>query len=134
MLFRLINVETSSKINLRSIAEMNLFSSAIARINSFFHGLQVKRFLAVALVGLVLLTANVDTSRTYGMKSDSKSTLNDPDRPQTTREWKQEARATEDAPDERIKKIGQETGDALKEFGQMYQDTAKRSAQELKDS
>jgi hypothetical protein len=134
MLFRLINVETTSKINLRSIAEMNLISSAIARINAFFQSLQVKRFMAVALVGLVLLTANVDPSKSYGMKSESKSTLNDPDRPQTTREWKQEARATEDAPGERIKKIGQESGDALKEFGQMYQDTAKRSVQELKDN
>lgn len=113
---------------------MNLISSAIARINALFQSLQVKRFMAVALVGLVLLTANVDASKSYGMKSESKSTLNDPDRPQTTREWKQEARATEDAPGERIKKIGQESGDALKEFGQMYQDTAKRSVQELKDN
>ena len=112
---------------------MNLISSAIDRINSFFQGLQVKRFLAVVLVGFVVLTANVDNSRTYGGRSESKSTLNDPDRPQTTREWKQEARATEDAPGERAKKIGQETGDALKEFGQMYQDTAKRSVRDLKD-
>ena len=112
---------------------MNLFYSAIERINSFFQSFQVKRFMAVALVGLVLLTANVGNSKTYGMKSESKSTLNDPDRPQTTREWNQEARATEDAPGERAKKIGQETGDALKEFGQMYQDTAKRSVRDLKD-
>ncbi|MGL5064516.1 MAG: hypothetical protein ACRC62_31390 [Microcoleus sp.] len=43
---------------------MNLISSAIERINSFFQGLQIKRFLAVALVGFLVLTANVDNNRT----------------------------------------------------------------------
>lgn len=116
---------------------MNLISTAIDRISSLFKGLQVKRFLAVVLVGFVLLTANVDagrSSKAYGSQVGSKADLNDPERPQTTREWKQEARETEDAPGERLQKIGQETGDALKEFGEMYQDTAKRSVRELKDN
>jgi hypothetical protein len=116
---------------------MNLISTAIDRISSLFKGLQVKRFLAVVLVGFVLLGANVDagrSSKAYSSQVGSKADLNDPERPQTTREWKQEARETEGDPGERLQKIGQETGDALKEFGEMYQDTAKRSVRELKDN
>lgn len=115
---------------------MNLISTAIDRISSLFKGLQVKRFLSVVLVGFVLLTANVnagDSSKAYGTQVGSKGDLNNPERPQTTREWRQEARETKDAPGERVQKIGQEAGAAVKEFGEMYQDTAKRSIRELKD-
>lgn len=115
---------------------MNLVATAIDRISSLFNSLQVKRFLSVVLVGFVLLTANVDAgrnSKAYGTQVSSKSELNNPERPQTTREWRQEARETKDEPGERAQKIGQEAGSALKEFGEMYKDTAKRSIGELKN-
>lgn len=114
---------------------MNLIATAIDRISSVFKGLQVKRFLSVVLVGFVLLTANVDAgrdSKAYGTQVGSKSQLNNPERPQTTREWRQEARETKDDPGERAQKIGQEAGSTVKEFGEMYKDTAKRSVRELK--
>ena len=115
---------------------MNLISTAIDRISSLFKGLQVKRFLSVVLVGFVLLTANVNAggnSKSYGTQVGSKADLNNPERPQTTREWRQEARETKNDPGQRVQKIGQEAGAAVKEFGEMYQDTAKRSIRELKD-
>ncbi|MEG3859865.1 hypothetical protein [Microcoleus sp. herbarium12] len=112
---------------------MNLISTAIARISSLLKGFQIKSFLSVVLVGFLLLTSNVDGGRSnkaYGAGSNAE--LNNPERPQTTREWRQEARETSDAPGERIQKIGQEAGAAVKEFGQMYKDTADRSISELK--
>jgi len=110
---------------------MNLISTAIARISSLLKGFQVKSFLSVVIVGFLLLTANVNAGDN---KISSKADLNNPERPQTTREWKQEARETKDDPGERLQKIGQEAGAAVKEFGEMYQDTAKRSMRELKDN
>ena len=115
---------------------MNLISTAIARISSLLKGFQVKSFLSVVLVGFMLLTANVNaggSNKAFGTPGGSKADLNNPERPQTTREWRQEARETKDAPGERAQKIGQETGAAEQEMGKMYQDTAKRSMRELKD-
>ena len=115
---------------------MNLISTAVARISSLLKGFQIKSFLSVVLVGFLLLTTNVDSGRSnkaFGT-SGSNAELNNPERPQTTREWRQEARETSDSPGERLQKIGQEAGAAVKEFGEMYQDTAKRSISELKDN
>lgn len=115
---------------------MNLISTAIARISSLLKGFQVKSFLSVVLVGFMLLTANVDSghsNKAFGTPGGSKADLNNPERPQTTREWRQEARETSDSPGERAQKIGQEAGAAVKEFGEMYKDTANRSVRELKD-
>ncbi|MEG3937723.1 MULTISPECIES: hypothetical protein [unclassified Microcoleus] len=115
---------------------MNLISTAIARINSLLKGFQIKSFLSVVLVGFMLMTTNVDagnSNKAYNAQVGSNGDLNNPDRPQTTREWRQEARETKNEPGERAQKIGQEAGAAVKEFGEMYQDTAKRSIRELKD-
>ncbi|MEG4234696.1 hypothetical protein QUA40_21715 [Microcoleus sp. Pol11C3] len=116
---------------------MNLISTAIARISSLLKGFQMKSFLSVVLVGFLVLTTTVDSGRTnkgFGTQASSKAELNNSERPQTTREWRQEARETSDSPGQRAQKIGQEAGAAVKEFGEMYQDTAKRSVRELKDN
>lgn len=116
---------------------MNLISTAIARISSLLKGFQIKSFLSVVLVGFLLLTTSVDSgssNKGFGAQVSSKAGLNNPERPQTTREWRQEARETSDSPGERAQKIGQEAGAAVKEFGEMYKDTAKRSIRELKDN
>ena len=116
---------------------MNLISTAIARISSLLKGFQIKSLLSVFIVGFLLLTSNVDGGRSnkaYGTTGASTAELNNPERPQTTREWRQEARETSDSPGERIQKIGQEAGAAVKEFGEMYKDTANRSISELKNN
>ncbi len=56
------------------------------------------------------------------------------DRPKTTGEWNREARETAGEPGKRLDRIAKETGEAVKNFGQMYPDTAERSGDALKES
>ncbi|MBD1843360.1 hypothetical protein H6F89_08090 [Cyanobacteria bacterium FACHB-63] len=56
------------------------------------------------------------------------------DRPKTTGEWNREARETSGNLGERLNRIGKETGEAVKDFGQMYPDTAERSGDALQES
>ena len=62
-------------------------------------------------------------------------TLNnsDSDRPKTTGEWNREAEQTEDKPGTRAERIAKETGEAVKDFGEMYQNTAERSGKALQE-
>ncbi|MFB2920811.1 MULTISPECIES: hypothetical protein [Aerosakkonema] len=115
----------------------NWISSAIDRISSVLNALQVKRFLAVVVVGFLLLTTNVDSGRNNQRLTDKVlDTAHEKDsvRPKTTNEWYQEARETEDSPGERLKNIAKESGKALKEFGSVYPDTAKTSADALDEN
>ena len=114
----------------------NLISRATTQIASLINGLQVKRFLAVVLVGFILLTTNVDSGQTNKAltKEISKEAQKiDSVRPKTTREWYKEARETEDSPGERLQNIAEESAQAVKEFGSLYPDTAKRTAPVLQD-
>lgn len=112
----------------------NLISKAIARISSLLKGLQVKSFLAVALVGFLLLTTNVESkNQALTNKVDEAIHQNDSQRPKTTGEWNREARETEGSPGERLKKIGKESAEAVKDFGSLYPDTAERTAPDLGD-
>ncbi|MBW4605750.1 MAG: hypothetical protein KME22_00640 [Hassallia sp. WJT32-NPBG1] len=109
----------------------NLISKTIAQISNLLKELQVKRFLAVVLVGFLLLTTNVDQARSIKAvteKIDEVVHQNDSQRPKTTGEWNKEARETEDAPGERLQKIATESAEAFKNFGSVYPDTAERSA------
>ena len=54
-------------------------------------------------------------------------------RPKTTNEWYKEARETEDSPGERLGNIAEESAQAVKEFGSIYPDTAKRTAPVLQN-
>ncbi len=115
----------------------NIVKSAFASISSGFKQLQVKRFVAVVLVGFLLLSTNVarlDRSEALTNKVDNLVNQNDSDRPKTVGEWNKEARQTEDAPLERAKRIGKESAEAVKDFGQMYGDTAERSTPDLDDN
>ncbi len=115
----------------------NLISSAIAWISALFQGLQVKRFLAVGLVGFLLLTTNVDPGQTNKALRDKVRTRveqNDAQRPKTTGQWNREARETEDAPGERLQKIGQESAEAFKEFGSGYVKGAQKTAGDVRDA
>ncbi len=116
---------------------MNFFSKAIAPITYLFNGWQVKRFFAVVLAGFLVLTTQVDSVRHYNTSNEqNRDSLHQIDsvRPKTTGEWNQEAQETADSPGERLQKIAEESGTALKEFASMYPDTAKRSVEELKEN
>ncbi len=113
----------------------NLFSRAIASLNSLFKGLQVKQFFAVALVGFVLLTTNVDIGKNdQALPANLRDRIdqNDTDRPKTTGEWNREARETRDNPGERFKRIGKESAEAFKEFGSGYAKGAQKTADDVR--
>lgn len=116
---------------------INLFSKAIAYIRSFIKSLQVKQFLAIALVGAILLLAPAETTRNnpeLGRRIDNVLEKGNSERPTTTREWQQEAREVKGKPGERLKRIGEESKEAFKEFGGLYPDTAERTGEDLQDN
>ncbi|WP_017655802.1 hypothetical protein [Fortiea contorta] len=115
----------------------NLISRAVAHIGSVLKDLHFKRFLAIAIVGFVVLTTNVDgnhASKAVTKSLDRVVHQDNSERPKTTGEWNQEARETKGDPGERIKRIGKESAEAVKDFGSVYPSTAKRSARELKEN
>ncbi|NJR40360.1 MAG: hypothetical protein HC781_17960 [Leptolyngbyaceae cyanobacterium CSU_1_4] len=115
---------------------INLFAQAIARLNSWIQSFQVKQFLAIALVGAILLLAPAETPRNnpdLGQRIDRVLEKGNSERPTTTREWQQEAREVEGNPGERLKRIGEESKEAFKEFGGLYPDTAERSGETMKE-
>jgi|SRR4028118_797379 hypothetical protein len=124
-------------MNSWSIIMQNLISRTTSHIGSLMNGLQVKRFLAVVLVGFIMLTTNVDANK-QNNKGLTKQVLEqaeqiDSVRPKTTNEWYKEARETEDSPGERLGNIAEESAQAVKEFGSIYPDTAKRTAPVLQN-
>ncbi|MFP4101894.1 hypothetical protein [Coleofasciculus sp.] len=115
----------------------NLMTRAIAHISSLLQGLQVKRFLAVVLVPFLLLTTNVDSGRNNQALSEQvrdEAQQIDSVRPKTTKEWYEEARETENSPGERLQKIGEESAQAVKEFGSIYPETVKQITPDLQDN
>ncbi|AFZ18074.1 hypothetical protein [Allocoleopsis franciscana] len=105
----------------------NLISSAFVHISSWFQGLQVKRFFAVVIIGFLVLTNNLAAlGNNKALAKEGESV-----RPTTTNEWYEEARETEDAPGERLQNIAEESAQAIKQFGSVYPETAKKSANAL---
>ena len=116
---------------------INLISRTIANISSLLKGLQVKSFLAVVVVGFLVLTTNVsDGPNDKGLKERVRQQVeqNDAQRPKTVGQWFKDARETEDSPGERLQKIGQQSGEAFKEFGGGYVKGAKETASDVGDS
>ncbi|MBD2461399.1 hypothetical protein H6G89_10100 [Oscillatoria sp. FACHB-1407] len=119
---------------------INLISNAIATLSSFLRKLQVKQLLSVVLVGIVLLTVSADPShgdrkQNRGLDKRVSDTAHqiDSERPKTMGEWEREARQTEDNVGDRVENIVEESGQALKEWGGLYPDTAKRSGRQLEN-
>ncbi|MUG91128.1 hypothetical protein F7734_00870 [Scytonema sp. UIC 10036] len=109
----------------------NPISRAIAHISAFLKEFQVKRFVAVVLVGFLVLTTSVNADRgtqAVTKRVDQAVRQDTSDRPKTTGEWNKEARETEDAPGERVQRIAKESAEAVKDFGSLYPDTVKRTA------
>ncbi len=110
----------------------DLILNAFSNIRSLLKGIQVQRFFAVVLVGFLLLTTKVDSrgnNNALGEQVREQAAQIDSVRPKTTREWEEDARATENSPGERLQKIGEQSAQAIKEFGSVYPDTAKRTTQ-----
>jgi hypothetical protein len=110
---------------------IHLFSRAINYISALLKQTQIK-ILTTTLLGVILLTSGVSSYATNGNSADanisSKIFEGNPERPTTTREWKQEARQTEDRPLERVKEIGKETKEAVKDWGKLYPNVTERTA------
>jgi hypothetical protein len=115
----------------------NLISKATNLLSSFLSMFSGKYFLAVILAGFYLLTSNVALAdNNVGLKQKVRQQIeqNDTERPQTIGEWNQDARETENSPGERIKKIGQQSAEAFKEFGSGYVKGAKETASEIENA
>jgi hypothetical protein len=115
----------------------NLIFGSIGKITSLLNKLDLNKALAIVVVGFLILTTNVDPglSKQEAVGKIDKMLQNDrdPNRPKTTAQWQQQARETKGKPDEKIKRIGEQSADAIKEFGSMYPEVAKNSAKELKE-
>jgi hypothetical protein len=115
----------------------NLISEAVAQIGAWFNSLQIKQFLSVILVGFLLLNTTVAPDRASKATIDKLERMvqqEDSRRPKTTGEWQQQAREVKGKPGERLERIGEQSADAIKEFGSMYPDVAKKSANELEQN
>ncbi|WP_309734683.1 hypothetical protein [Chamaesiphon sp. OTE_75_metabat_556] len=109
-------------------------SLTIIQIGDWFKQLQIRQFLSVVAISFILLNITPAPDRASKATIDKLDRLvhqENPDRPKTTKEWQQQARAVQGKPGERIERIGEQSADAVKEFGRMYPDVAKRSANEL---
>ncbi|MEH2025969.1 hypothetical protein [Nostoc sp.] len=115
----------------------NLISRTIGHISSLLKGLQIKGFLAVVVVGFLVLTTNAAPGdNNGGLKERVREQIeqNDSQRPRTIGEWNKEARETEGSPGERLKKIGGESAEAFKQFGSGYVEGAQKTASDVGDS
>ncbi len=110
-----------------------LISRAIAHLTSLIQKLQLKRWVTVACVSVIVLAAtNVGTNaeaNTKNLNSQLKQEVNQLDsvRPKTTREWQQEAKDVDGQPGDRLQAIGEESAKAVEEFGELFTDTLDRS-------
>ncbi|MEH2177861.1 hypothetical protein [Nostoc sp.] len=116
---------------------INLISRTISQISSLLKGLQIKGFLAVVIVGFLMLTTNIAAGQNNtGLKERVREQIqqNDSQRPRTLGEWNKEARETEGAPGKRLEKIGKESAEAFKQFGSGYVEGAQKTANDVGDS
>ena len=109
-------------------------------LNRLLNKLQAKQFVSMILVVFVLLTTNIkqDTgnpvTNLYDKITHQVDSQDGSQRPKTMRQWDKQARETEGNPGEKLKRIGEQSADAVKDLGAVYPDTAKRSADSLKNN
>jgi hypothetical protein len=116
---------------------LNAIARTMIQIGDWFKQLQVRQFLSLVAIGFILLNTTPAPDRASKATIDKLDRMvhqENPDRPKTTKEWQQQAREVKGKPGERIERIGEQSADAVKEFGKMYPDVAKRSANELKEN
>ncbi len=113
---------------------INLISRTLSHISSLLKGLQIKGFLAVVIVGFLMLTTNVaygQNDKPLSERVREQVEQNDSQRPKTVGEWNKEARETEGSPGKRLQKIGEESAEAFKEFGSGYVEGAQETADDV---
>jgi hypothetical protein len=113
--------------------------SLISRIANRFGWLKrqsLGKLLPALLVGVLLMTSN----GADGMSERKLEKVVDRDihqdsekRPKTTGEWNKQSRETQGKPGERLKRIGEQSAEAIEDFGSVFPDTAERSAAELEN-
>jgi hypothetical protein len=105
----------------------NQFKDAIAKFKSLLNRFQTKQFLSIAFVGFLILTTNIElvplNNRALGNKLNKEIHQDGESRPKTNKEWSQQAAETDGRPVERLKRVGVQTTEALKDFGEVYPDT-----------
>lgn len=105
----------------------NLISSAIANTIFSFKKIGGKRIIAAVLVGFLLFVTNVNpvnaaqSARPIGERiaEQQQQSSREFDRPKTTGEWNRQAREVESDPGERFKRIGEQSAEAFKQFGEV---------------
>jgi hypothetical protein len=113
--------------------------SLISRISHHFGCLMrqsLGKLLPALLVGVLLITTN----GAAGMSERKLEKVVDRDihqdgekRPKTTGEWNKQSRETQGKPGERLKRVGEQSAEAFKDFGSVFPDTAERGAAELEN-
>jgi hypothetical protein len=112
-------------------------SRIVSKLNSRIKTIRIKQILPLFLVAFLSLPTHIgseNNSKTIAKKLDEVVHQDDSQRPKTTGEWNKEAREVKGEPGERLKRIGKQSAEAVKEFGQIYPDTAEKSVSELKNS
>jgi hypothetical protein len=115
----------------------NLISGITYKANSFLKSIYIRQFFPVLLIFSLLFSSHVGSTVNSKLVTEKLNEVvhqNDSQRPKTTGEWNQEAREVKGEPGERLKRIGKESAEAVKEFGSIYPETAQKSASELKNS
>jgi hypothetical protein len=116
---------------------LNLFSRAIEHIGNLFSKQSMRKLFPVFLAGVLLLTSNVDgvlSEKKLEKAVDNAIHQDKEKRPKTTGDWNQQSRETQGKPGDRLKRVGEQSAEAFKDFGSVFPDTAKRSAAELKNN
>lgn len=94
----------------------------------------MKQVLSIVMVGFMLLATDAVprvNQKAAIERAEADAHQIDNERPKTTGEWFKEADQVEGKPDARLENIVDESKEAIKEFGNMYKDTAERSLREL---
>jgi hypothetical protein len=116
---------------------LNLISKTIDYIRSLFTKQPLGSVLPVLLIGVLLLTTNIDRSpsqQNLGKVVDRDIHQDSEKRPKTTGEWKQQSREVQGKPGELLKRVGGQSAEAVKDFGSVFPDTVERSAADLKSN
>jgi hypothetical protein len=115
----------------------NFTSGITSKANSFLKSIHVRQLFPVLLTFSLLFSSHIGSTVNSKLVTEKLNEVvhqNGSQRPKTTGEWNQEAREVKGEPGERLKRIGKESADAVKEFGSIYPETAQKSASELKNS
>lgn len=113
----------------------NLFNQVIIMFNFLLKSLhkllfgrfQSQQFLSIVLISFIILTINTEvvppTNQALAKKLNNEIHQDGESRPKTDAEWSQQAAETDGRPLERLKRVGTQTKEALKDFGEIYPDT-----------